>query len=105
LCCVSGPNQPSPFVLILLSEELRPKMHEPSVQKEINKEIAYVLKGVNEKLDPHERLLFAVIAEGEWSTDNSFLTPTLKIKRPVIEAHYESKIEAWYESGEKIIWE
>lgn len=105
LCCVSGPNQPSPYVLILLSEGLRPKMKEPSVRKDLVKSIEALLKDVNENVDPHERLLFAVIAKNEWTTDNSFLTPTLKIKRPVIEAHYESKVNEWYESGQKIIWE
>lgn len=105
LCCVSGPNQPSPYALILLSEVIRPKMKEPSVRKEISKAIEHLLKEVNQVLDPHERLLFAVIAKDEWTTDNSFLTPTLKIKRPVIEAHYASKVDAWYESGQKVIWE
>jgi len=105
LCCVSGPNQPSPYVLILLSENIRPKIKEPSVRKELTKTIDALIKSVNLNLDPHEHLLFAVIAKDAWSTDNSFLTPTLKIKRPVIEAHYAAKVDAWYNSGEKIIWE
>jgi long-chain acyl-CoA synthetase len=30
-----------------------------------------------------------------WSMENGFLTPTMKIKRNVIEANYLPKAEAW----------
>lgn len=105
MCCVSGANQPSPYVLILLSEELRPRTSNGAVQKEVSETIEKLLKEINEQVDPHERLLFAVIVKDEWTTSNHMLTPTLKIKRAVIEENYASKVEGWYESGQKIIWE
>ncbi len=105
LCCVSGPNQPSPYALILLSEDIRPKMGDASFRESMTKSIDGLLSSVNAELDPHERLMFAVIVKDEWNTDNSFLTPTLKIKRPVIEEHYTPMTEAWYASNDKVIWE
>jgi long-chain acyl-CoA synthetase len=41
----------------------------------------------------------------EWGTANNFLTPTLKIKRDVIEATYAPHLDAWYESRQKVIWQ
>lgn len=32
-----------------------------------------------------------------WSVDNGFLTPTLKLKRNIVQAHYKQEIEAMYE--------
>jgi long-subunit acyl-CoA synthetase (AMP-forming) len=36
--------------------------------------------------------------------DNGFLTPTLKLKRSVIEARYGGKMEDWYKKGQKVLW-
>ncbi len=105
LCCVSGVNQPQPYVLVLLSEDIRPHMLQASVRNQVNTALDKLLQQVNQQLDPHERLQFAVISQEEWTTENSFLTPTLKIKRPVIEKHYASKVNDWYETGLKVIWE
>lgn len=105
LCCVSGPSQPSPYALIMLSEELRPNMADASIRETVNKAFTDRLKIVNDTVDPHERLQFLVVVKDEWTVDNASLTPTLKIKRSVIEENYESKVESWYSSKEKIIWE
>jgi long-subunit acyl-CoA synthetase (AMP-forming) len=105
LCCVTGANQPSPYVLIMLSEDLLPRVSEGAVQKQVTTAVEEILKAVNSQVDPHERLQFAVIVKDEWSTENSLLTPTLKIKRSVVEERYESQVDGWYQSGQKIIWE
>ena len=105
LSCVSGANQPQPYVLIQLSEDLRPNISNGAVQKDVSDAVTHLLKEINAEVDPHERLQFAVIVKDEWTTEASFLTPTLKIKRNVIEEHYASKVEAWYNNGQKIIWE
>ena len=38
---------------------------------------------------------FALLAE-EWSIDNGLLTPTLKLKREVVEKQFKSQIESLY---------
>ena len=35
--------------------------------------------------------------EGPWTTENGFLTPTLKVRRQWIESHYQSEMDALYQ--------
>jgi long-subunit acyl-CoA synthetase (AMP-forming) len=37
--------------------------------------------------------------------ENGFLTPTMKIKRAVIEKRYEPNIESWAKLRQPVIWE
>jgi long-subunit acyl-CoA synthetase (AMP-forming) len=60
---------------------------------------------VNAALSPHEKLEFAVVVKEPWTTDNGFLTPTMKIKRNVIEERYEPQVERWFEAHQRVIWE
>ncbi len=50
---------------------------------------ANLLVDLNKVLPAHERLAFIVFVRDEWSIENGFLTPTLKIKRANIERAYE----------------
>jgi long-chain acyl-CoA synthetase len=47
-----------------------------------------LLEEVNNALAPFEQLAFLAIAKDVWSAENGFLTPTLKIKRKVLDATY-----------------
>jgi long-chain acyl-CoA synthetase len=40
-----------------------------------------------------------------WTIENEFLTPTMKIKRNVIEKHYADRTDGWYSQRQKVIWE
>jgi long-chain acyl-CoA synthetase len=40
-----------------------------------------------------------------WSVENNLLTPTMKIKRNIVEKHYHDKIEQWAELEEKVVFE
>ena len=46
-----------------------------------------------------------IIVSDEWSIENSFLTPTLKLKRNVVEDAYESKVNEWYAKRQKVVWQ
>jgi len=46
------------------------------------------LDSVNAQLDPHEQMDFVAVIPEQWTVDNGFITPTFKVKRPVIEKHY-----------------
>lgn len=37
--------------------------------------------------------------------ENGMLTPTMKIKRNVIEDFYNQKMDSWFEQKRKVIWE
>ncbi|MEH6561306.1 MAG: AMP-binding acetyl-CoA synthetase, partial [Marinobacter sp.] len=74
-------------------------------RKELEASFTELVDSVNKTVDPHEKLAFVIIVSDEWSIGNSFLTPTLKLKRNVVEDTYESKVDEWYAKREKVIWQ
>jgi long-chain acyl-CoA synthetase len=104
--CVTGANQPQPYALILLNEDLRKKLNGGGEGRgEVEKALAALRDKVNAQLDPHEHLEFLAVVKEPWLIENGFLTPTMKIKRSVIEETYEPKSETWYGSKKPVIWE
>ncbi|HXG29502.1 MAG TPA: AMP-binding protein [Nevskiales bacterium] len=104
--CVSGANQPATFALVLLSEDTRKALAANTLdRKTIEDDLAALLDQVNATVDPHEALEFIVVVNTPWTIDNGMLTPTMKIKRNVIEKRYEALIDRWFASRQKVIWE
>lgn len=104
MVCVSGANQAAPFALVMLNENLRRHATDPAVRKTVEAELVSLRDEVNRVVDPHEKLAFIAVITDEWSTENSFLTPTLKLKRNVVEAAYASQVEGWYAQREPVVW-
>jgi long-subunit acyl-CoA synthetase (AMP-forming) len=48
---------------------------------------------------------FVVVVREPWTMENGMLTPTMKIKRNVIEDFYNRKMDEWFEQKRKVIWE
>ncbi len=105
LSCVSGLGRPACFALVQLSEELRPKLADPAVRASVEADMEKLLESVNQEVEEFERVQFIAIVKDEWQTANNFLTPTLKIKREVIESTYTPFLDDWYDSGKKVIWQ
>ena len=63
-----------------------------------------MVEEVNGELDKHERLAGLVLVRDVWSVDNGFLTPTLKIKRNVVESTYGARFNEWAERREAVQW-
>jgi long-subunit acyl-CoA synthetase (AMP-forming) len=63
------------------------------------------LEQVNAALDKHERLRQLVVVKDSWAVENGFLTPTLKIKRNVIEATYGAQFQEWSERTDAVLWQ
>ena len=63
------------------------------------------LAQVNAGLDKHERMGQLVVVKDHWAVENGFLTPTLKIKRNVIESTYGPHLQAWSARGETVLWQ
>jgi len=101
---VSGVSQPSAYAMVVLSEDIRPKMHEPEVKAQVESELSTLLAQVNSQLADYEKLRMLVIANEAWSIENGFLTPTMKIKRSRIEASVESQVASWYEKSGSVFW-
>jgi long-chain acyl-CoA synthetase len=58
---------------------------------------------MNAKLTHHERLDAIVVAEKPWTVDNDLLTPTLKVKRHVLERRFAG--QAVKPRGGKVHWQ
>ncbi|HEV2323111.1 MAG TPA: AMP-binding protein [Terracidiphilus sp.] len=104
-CCLMGAGQPSPFAVAVIPEEMRQKCADPQARAALEQSFAAQLEAVNAELDPHERIAFIAIAEGPWSVSNGLLTPTLKLKRSVLEARYQNLIDDWNARKRPVVWE
>ena len=105
MCCVTGSGQPQAFSLVLLAEELRPKLGDSAVRAQIEAELEGLLKEVNQEVEAFERLQFLVVVKEPWLIENGFLTPTMKMKRSKIEDTYGPRIDEWYGAGQRVVWE
>ncbi|MDX1557534.1 MAG: AMP-binding protein [Marinobacter sp.] len=105
MVCVSGANQTQPHALVMLGEEVRPKMADEAFRKEIEESFKKLIADVNKTVDPHEQLAFITVVSDEWSIENSFLTPTMKLKRNVVEDAYQEKVDNWYAQRQPVIWQ
>lgn len=103
VCCVSGADQGQPHALIMLSEE--GVAHANANRDAITAEFEAHRKAINDKLSPHEQLQFLAIVKDSWDIDNGFLTPTMKIKRNVIEDAYLPHVDEWYAARQGVIWQ
>ena len=101
--CVVGDGMPQPMALCVLSEMAR---QDASLggRVELEQSLKALLDEVNGQLDKHERLLGIVLVKDVWGIDNGFLTPTLKIKRSVVEGAYADRYDAWMERREPVLW-
>jgi long-chain acyl-CoA synthetase len=103
--CVSGSGQPQPHALAVLAEQYRTSTRDESVQQEITRALEMLRKEINQSVDPHEQLDFITVVKDDWQIENGFLTPTMKIKRNVIEDTYGPRAESWYRAKKPVIWE
>ncbi|MEN8718841.1 MAG: hypothetical protein ABF296_01105, partial [Oceanococcaceae bacterium] len=104
--CVAGANQTSPFAMFMLSAEARQGLQAGSVSREqLGADLTALMEQVNQRVDPHEALQFGVVVNESWDIENGFLTPTMKIKRNVIESHYAPRVDDWYAARTRLIWD
>ncbi|MCU0326606.1 MAG: AMP-binding protein [Spirosomaceae bacterium] len=98
--CVVGQSLPQPIALVVLSDLGK------SLDKEaVTQSLSSTLSELNPKLKSYERVQRVVILREPWTVDNNKLTPTMKIKRNVVEKEFADNFEPWYEKPETIIWD
>ena len=98
--CVAGANYGQPCALVMLAPDTA-KQDRASLTSQLKAQ----LDSVNDTLDPHEQLDFLVVVKDSWTVENGFITPTLKIKRNVVEAAYGPHLDAWYALRQPVIWQ
>ncbi|MCO5232364.1 MAG: AMP-binding protein [Chitinophagales bacterium] len=97
--CLVGSNLPQTMAMIVLSEEAK-----QTDKKVVEESIVNTVMQLNPSLDKHERIKKVVIMEEEWTIDNNLLTPTLKVKRNVLEKKFEHKYQEWYQLDGNVLW-
>ncbi|HUW52295.1 MAG TPA: AMP-binding protein [Rhodanobacter sp.] len=104
--CVTGPGQPQPFALLMLSEDAQRELAgRVDARAELTESFECLLEQVNATLEDHEQLDYLVVVKQLWTIESGLLTPTLKIRRDAIESRYLPNVEAWHALRQKVIWE
>ncbi|MDB2387089.1 AMP-binding protein [Shewanella sp.] len=98
MICVIGSGLPHPIALVQLSEGASTQP-----RAEIKSALKNTLDAVNPHLESHETVDAIVIVSDKWEVDNDVLTPTLKIKRHVLEQRFSEKVDGI--RGGKVCWE
>ena len=96
--CVMGSGLRAPVAVVVLSPTAK-----ATDKTQVEDSLSETLDRVNEKLESHEKLDRIVIVNDEWTIENELLTPTLKIKREVLENKYQQLISGT--SDRRIQWE
>ncbi|WP_122765354.1 AMP-binding protein [Pseudomonas viridiflava] len=96
--CVVGDGLGAPIGLCVLSAQDQDR-------QALGASLERWLEQVNQTLDKHERLRRLVVVKDNWVVENGFLTPTLKIKRNVIESTYGPQFQDWSERSEAVVWQ
>jgi long-chain acyl-CoA synthetase len=97
--CVVGWGQPAPLLLCTLTENALKKEH-----IELSSYLKKFLKQINSDLEHHEQLAKLIVMKDEWTIQNGLLTPTLKIKRKMIDQQFERYYSDWYNTADSIIF-
>jgi long-chain acyl-CoA synthetase len=100
--CVLGSGAPQPVCLIELSEAGKQQVQEDKPAFEVR--LKEALKQVNDTVEHHEILDRAFIIADTWTTENGLLTPTLKIKRNIVEKHYTALCDQHSTDKSEVIW-
>ncbi|SEE30070.1 AMP-binding protein [Pseudomonas anguilliseptica] len=85
--CLMGSNLDQPLALIELSPAAREQARE-----QVAADLAQTLQQLNNQLQPHERLSHFVLVREAWTVDNGCMTPTMKIRRNVLEARFADQL-------------
>jgi long-chain acyl-CoA synthetase len=100
--CVTGIGRPQPHALVVLSAAARAA--DATKRRAMLAALEAHLDATNAGFDQHERLDKLVVVPDEWTSENGFLTPTLKLRRAVIEERYAEHVAALLERTERVVW-
>jgi long-chain acyl-CoA synthetase len=97
--CVVGSGQSGALALCVLTSGIAAN------ETDLTSQLEAIRLQVNRQLELQEQLMKLVVVREEWTIANGFITPTLKIRRSAMDAHYESNYDQWLRSPASILWE
>ena len=103
-CCVMGANLGQPFAVAILPLDEIAACKDAARREELTASFKTHLASVNAQLDPHEQLDFLAVTTDQWTVENGFITPTLKVKRNVVEKAYEPHVGRWAGARSPVVW-
>ncbi|WP_272165236.1 AMP-binding protein [Vibrio diabolicus] len=98
MMCLIGLGLPAPILLVVPHDF--PNFDRERYARTTRKVIAKM----NQELASHEQIKGVLMIKEPWSIENGVLTPTLKIKRHVLEQKYHEIGHNW-PKGELVVWE
>ncbi|MGR5093530.1 AMP-binding protein [Vibrio maritimus] len=98
MMCLIGLGLPAPILLVVPHDF-------PNFDRERYARTAErVVKRMNQELESHEHIKGVLMVKEPWSIENGLLTPTLKIKRHLLEQKYHEVGQNW-PKGQLVVWE
>jgi long-chain acyl-CoA synthetase len=85
--CLMGSNLDQPLALI----ELSPAAH-AQPREQLARDLEQTRQQLNAQLQAHERISHFLLVREAWTVDNGCMTPTMKIRRNVLEARFAEEL-------------
>ena len=95
MVCLVGSGMSAPILLAVAHNT--PNLNHAHYEKKL----LSILGNINNELESHQKIKGVLMIKEPWSIENGILTPTLKIKRHLLEQHYAAIEENW--NNEQII--
>jgi long-subunit acyl-CoA synthetase (AMP-forming) len=95
-CCLIGSGMISPILLANTNEK-----HDKFI---FNQRLEQLLEKLNSQLESHSKIRGIFIIKESWDVASGLLTPTLKIKRHLLEKQYHYLDQRW-PNNQKVVWE
>ncbi len=97
--CVVGSGMTSAMALATLSES-----SQEQGRQVLGEEMENLLLRVNKSLENHEQVSKLILLPDEWTIVNGLLTPTLKIKRKMVDEAFGAQYESWSHVTGRVIF-
>ena len=91
---VTGDRRPYLVALIVVD----PEQIKDKSEDQINNEVALAVEKANEKLSQVEKVRRYIVINEPFSTDNGMLTPTMKIRRHMVNEVYGEQLDGLYKN-------
>ncbi|HFQ5335224.1 AMP-binding protein [Vibrio vulnificus] len=98
MMCLIGLGLPAPILLVV------PHSFPNFDRDRYERTTKRVIAKMNAELESHEQIKGVLMIKDPWSIDNGILTPTLKIKRHVLEQKYHEVGQNW-PKDKLVVWE